>query len=145
MKYHLSVLLFLALVACIPVTVRPQFDDQGLPIALPVTPTGHISPTGELKPIYPVSAKAPTGFDWGTVGTVIGAVTTALLAAYGIKVKGFASKAVSALKIASDLADKQEATNDPETLRANKLAAMERQRAAGVLELTQKTRGKVSL
>ncbi|MGL4232112.1 MAG: hypothetical protein ACRCWJ_12175 [Casimicrobium sp.] len=128
--------------ACIPVTVRPQFDDTGLPIALPVTPVGHISPTGELASIYPVSMAAPTGFDWGTVGTVIGAVTTALLAAYGINAKGFASKAVSALKIASELADKQEATSDPEMLRANKLAAMERQRAAGVLELTQKARGK---
>ncbi|MGL4230675.1 MAG: hypothetical protein ACRCWJ_04840, partial [Casimicrobium sp.] len=129
MKYHLYALLFLvlALAACIPVTVRPQFDDTGLPIALPVTPVGHISPTGELTPIYPVSDKAPSNFNWAAIGTVVGAITTALAAAYGINLRGFASKAQSALKIACELADKQADATDPEVIRMNKLAAQEKQ------------------
>lgn len=138
---HLIIPLLL-LVGCIPVTVRPQFDDKGLPVALPVTPVGSISPTGELTPIYQVSDKSPSSFNWAAIGTAIGVVTTALAAAYGINLRGVVGKAQTALKIACVLADKQADTTDPEEIRANKLAAQEQQRAAGVLELTQRIRGK---
>ena len=135
-------ILVVFIAGCIPVTVRPQFDDAGLPIALPVTPVGSISPTGDFTPIYPVSDKAPSAFNWAAIGTVVGAITTALAAAYGLNIRGFASKAQSALKIACELADKQADTTDPEAIRMNKLIAQEQQRAAGVAELTQRVRGK---
>lgn len=145
MKYLILALLLLFLAGCIPVTVRPQFDDQGLPVALPVTPVGNVSPTGELTPIYRISTKAPSSFNWAAIGTAVGAITTALAAAYGLNLRGFASKAQSALKIACELADKQADTTDPEAIRTNKLIAQERQRAAGVLELTQRVRGKTTV
>lgn len=138
----LSLLILIGLTACIPVTVRPQFDDQGLPIAMPVTPIGSITPTGELVPHYPVSKSAPSDMNWGAIGTALGAVTTALLAAYGINLRGFAGKAQSALKIACELADHNAVAETDEQVLRNKEIAAKRQKELGVLDLTKKVRGK---
>lgn len=137
-----AILFVMALTSCIPVTIRPQFDDKGLPIALPVTPTGSVSPTGELLPIYPVSNEAPKATNWGAIGSIIGAITTALLAAYGINLRGFASKAQTALRIACDLADQNAKAETDIDVERNKIIAAQQQAAAGVMAITQKARGK---
>lgn len=137
-----AAMFLMALMGCIPVTVRPEFDDQGLPKALPVTPVGSISPTGELIPTYPVSNEAPAPTNWGAIGSVIGAITTGLLAAYGINLRGVASKAMTALQITAELADRQEEAETPEQTKRNKEIAALRQKEAGVHDLVKKVRGK---
>lgn len=141
----LAAAIAIALSSCIPVTIRPQFDAKGLPKAIPVTPVGSVSPSGELLPIYPVSNEAPTPTNWGAWGAwgaAVGAITTALLAAYGINLRGFASKAQTALRIACDLADQNAIAETDQDVERNKMSASQQQIAAGVQALTQKVRGK---
>jgi len=138
----LAAAIAIALSSCIPVTIRPQFDAKGLPKAIPVTPVGSVSSSGELLPIYPVSNEAPTPTNWGAWGAAIGAITTALLAAYGINLRGFASKAQAALRIACDLADQNAKAETDTDVERNKMIASQQQMAAGVQALTQKVRGK---
>lgn len=138
----LTGLIALTMSGCIPVTVRPQFDDQGLPIALPVTPSGSVSIDGTLTPIYEVSSESPKPTNWAGIAVGISAFLNALLLAYGINLRGFASKAMTAIKIASDLADANaQAETDPDVER-NKTEAAKRQTAAGVWKITQQARGK---
>ena len=132
----------MALTSCIPVTIRPQFDDKGLPKAIPVTPVGSVSANGTMIPIYPVSNESPTPVNWGAWGTAIGAITTALLAAYGINLRGFASKAQTALRIACDLADQNAVAETDLDVEHNKMIAHQQQASAGVVALTRKVRGK---
>ena len=137
-----AILFLMALTSCIPVTIRPQFDDKGLPIAMPVTPTGSVSMDGTLTPIYPVSTEAPKATNWGAIGSIIGAITTALLAAYGINLRGFATKAQTALRIACDLADQNAKAETDTDVERNKMIAAQQQMVAGVQSLTQQARGK---
>lgn len=137
-----ATILILLMSGCIPVTVRPEFDDHGLPKALPVTPVGSVSPTGDLVPIYPVSNEAPAPTNWGAIGSVIGAITTALLAAYGINVHGIAGKAKTALQITAELADRNAEAETDEQVQRNKEIAALRQKEAGVYDLVKKVRGK---
>lgn len=149
-KRHLVILLgtfvaivfWLLLTSCIPVTVRPQFDDKGLPIALPVTPTGSVSPDGTLNPVYPISAESPKPFNWSSVGVGLSIILNALLAAYGINLRGFASKAMTALRITADLADANARAETDSEVEKNKLIAAHQQVQAGVHKITQKARGK---
>jgi uncharacterized membrane protein (DUF441 family) len=137
-----AVIFVLALTSCIPVTIRPQFDDQNKPIAIPVTPVGSISPDGTLNPIYPVSDKSPQPTNWGSIGAVAGAVLSAFLAAYGINLRGAVSKLTTGLRLTSELADAQAQAFTPEEVAANKKLAAQTQEAAGVRTLIQKVRGK---
>jgi hypothetical protein len=137
-----ALLLAVTLVGCIPVTIRPQFDDENKPIAIPVTPTGSISPDGTLTPVYPVSSKSPQPTNWAAWGAAIGAITSALLAAYGINLRGFASKAMTAVRIAADLADANARAETDTDVERNKIIAAQQQAAAGVMLITQKARGK---
>ena len=137
-----AIMLLMAFTSCIPVTVRPQFDDKGLPIALPVTPTGSISADGTLTPIYDVSSEAPKETNWGAIGTVLGAIMTALLATYGINLRGAVAKAKTAIGLVANLADSQAKAETDEDVARNKALAAQMQEAAGVRDLIQKARGK---
>jgi hypothetical protein len=137
-----TLLLALMLAGCIPVTIRPQFDDENKPIAIPVTPTGSISADGTLVPIYPVSTKAPTGMNWGTIGTIIGVVTSTFLAVYGINARGMIGKLKTVGRIACDLADQNAVAETDQDVERNKMIAQQQQNALGVLGLTQAVRGK---
>lgn len=123
-------------------TIRPQFDEENKPIAIPVTPTGSISPDGTLNPIYPVSDKSPQPTNWGAWGTAIGGILTALLAVYGINLRGAVGKAKTALQIACDLADQNAVAETDNDVERNKMIAAQRQASAGVMALTQHVRGK---
>lgn len=140
----IAMMFWMALTSCIPVTVRPQFDDKGKPIALPVTPTGSISPDGTLNPIYEVSAEAPRPTNWGTIGVIASVALNAFLAAYGINLRGIASKAKTALGIACDLADANAAAETDEEVQRNKNLAAAAQLKANVYQLTQSVRGKTN-
>ena len=137
-----AALFLMALYGCIPVTIRPQFDDKGLPKAIPVTPVGSVSADGTMNPIYPVSNEAPTPVNWGAWGTAIGGILSAALAVYGINLRGFASKAQTALRIACDLADQNADAETDTDVERNKRIAAQQQISAGVLMITQKARGK---
>lgn len=137
-----AVIFFMSLCSCIPVTIRPQFDDQGNPIALPVTPTGSISPDGTINPIFPVSDKAPKPFNTAAVVAGISGFLNLLLAAYGINLRGIASKAQTALGIACNLADGNAQAETDEEVERNKRAAFAAQVKANVHQITQKARGK---
>ncbi len=137
-----TLLLALVIVGCIPVTIRPQFDDENKPIAIPVTPTGSVSMDGTLTPIYPVSDKSPQPTNWaGIIATVTG-ILSAVLAAYGINVRAGLNKAVTAVRIASDLADANARAETDADVERNKMIAFQQQMQTGVRELTQKARGK---
>ena len=139
-----AIVFVLLLTGCfrIPVTVHPEHDDKGLPIALPVTPTGRVTPDGQLVPVYPVSSQAPKPpSDWGPM------LEQGLTLALGLLVGGGAAlplirKAKTALSLACNLADAQEATTDPAVLAQNKVLSAQLQDAAGVRSLIKKARGK---
>jgi hypothetical protein len=137
-----ALLLAVVLVGCIPGTIRPQFDDENKPIAIPVTPTGSISPDGTLTPIYPVSSKSPQPTNWAAIGIGISAVLNAVLMAYGINLRGALGKAVTVARIGMELADANAAAETDEDVRRNKEAALQKQRQANVHKLTQELRGK---
>jgi hypothetical protein len=128
--------------SCIPVTIRPQFDSDGKPKAIPVTPVGSISPTGELLPIYPVSDEAPTPTNWAGIAATVTTILTAVLAVYGINLRGALGKMTTAAKIGFDLADANAAAETDEDVNVNKRAAEAFQIKNGVHGLTQKLRGK---
>lgn len=138
-----TLLLALAIVGCIPVTIRPQFDDENKPIAIPVTPTGSISPDGTLVPIYTVSDKAPKPTNWAAIGIGISAVLNAILMAYGINLRGAVSKLTTGLRITSDLADANARAETDEDVEKNKMIAFQQQAKAGVHKIVQSVRGKV--
>ena len=135
-----ALLAVLFLSGCIPVTVRPQFDAENKPIAIPVTPVGSISPDGTLNPIYPVSSKAPTDANWGSIGAVIGAITTALVAAYGTNVRGVASKAKTAIGIMAQLAEDNGRVETNDEVAANVKAAQALLKKHGVETLVEKSK-----
>jgi len=137
----LGTILFLLFVGCIPVTIRPQFDDKGLPIAIPVTPVGSVSMDGTLTPIYPVSVDSPKTTDWAAIGGGLAAVLSTLLAAYGINIHGL-SKAKTAIKLVAELADKNAHAETDEEIIANKAESAKAQEAAGVRHLVSQARGK---
>ena len=135
-------ILVMAFTSCIPVTVRPQFDDSGKPIALPVTPTGSISADGTIVPIYEVSHESPKPTNWAAVAGGISLVLNALLAAYGINLRGVVSKAKTALGIACNLADANATAETDEQVKRNKEIAKDLQVSVGVHDMTQEVRGK---
>lgn len=137
-----AALFYLALTSCIPVTIRPQFDDTGKPIAIPVTPIGSITPSGELVPIYPVSAQPPTATNWGMIGTVAGGILSAFLAVYGINLRAGFGKAMTAIRLTSELADANAEAETDKDVELNKRAAFALQTKAGVHGLIQKARKK---
>lgn len=128
---------------CIPVTVRPEFDDHNKPIALPVTPVGSISPDGTISPIYEVSNEAPQPTNWGMIGTIAGGILSAFLAAYGINLRAGVARAKTALQIACDLADANAKADTDEQVEHNKLIAASLQEQAKVKDLTNRARGKI--
>lgn len=135
-------LLALGLAGCIPVTIRPQFDDENKPIAIPVTPTGSISADGTLTPIYPVSTKSPQPTNWaGIVATVTG-ILSAILAAYGINTRYLLGKTSAGLRIACDLADANANAETDQDVERNKMIAFQQQLQTGSHKITQQARGK---
>lgn len=137
-----AIMLLMAFTSCIPVTVRPQFDDKGLPIALPVTPVGSVSPEGRLVPVYPTSDDPPTPpSDWWPMAQQV------LLTLLGVFVGGGAAVPVvrrlkTALSITAQLADANASAETDEEVAKNKQMAAQLQMAAGVRDLIQKVRGK---
>lgn len=131
------------LCGCIPVTIRPEFDDKGKPIAIPVTPVGSQDmTTGQFKPIYPVSNESPTPpTDWWPLAEKGLMVVLGLLTGTGAGVV-MVRRAKTALKIACDLADANAEAETDEEVQKNKGIAEARQLKAGVQTLTQKVRGK---
>ncbi len=127
---------------CIPVTIRPQFDNENKPIAIPVTPTGSISPDGTLVPIYPVSDKSPQPTNWGAIGTVAATIISALLAAYGINLRGALGKMTTVARINAELADDNANAETDEQVARNKHLAFQKQLRANVHKQTQIVRGK---
>ncbi len=143
-----AAILFAAAVAiwlcgCIPVTIRPQFDDENKPIAIPVTPVGSVTPTGDFVPIYPVSDKSPQPTNWaGVVATVTG-ILSAVLAVYGINVRGALGKMTAVARISSELADANASAETNEQVERNKQTAFQKQLQANVHKQTQMARGKI--
>lgn len=139
-----AIIFWLALTSCIPVTVRPEFDQQGLPKALPVTPVGSIAADGSLVPVYPTSNESPqpARFPWGTIAQVALAVLGVGGGGYGLLVGRVANKAKTALRIACNLAEANAQAETDEQVLVNKQAAARLQDEAGVRLLTQKVRGK---
>ena len=146
-----AAILFAAAVAiwisgCIPVTIRPEFDDHGLPKALPVAPVGNQDlATGDFHPPFPVSQDPPSpppSFPWETILQVaLGVLGVGGLGGAGIAVRGL-SKARTAIRIVADLADANaNAETDADVVR-NKMIAAQLQEQAGVRTMTQKARGK---
>ena len=140
----LSIILIL-LVSCIPVTIRPEFDDAGLPKAIPVAPVGSQDAAGVFHPPFPVSEKAPSppsGFPWETILQVgLGVLGVGGLGGAGVAMRAV-GRAKTALSLVCSLADAQEATSDPEALKRNKEIAAQMQDAAGVRKLVQQVRKK---
>ena len=134
--------LCVVMIGCIPVTIHPQFGEDHKPIPLAVTPVGSISPDGTLNPVFPTSSSAPSEFNWGSIGAVIGAITTALLAAYGINVRGTVTKLKNVATIAMNLADANGTAETDDEVKKNKDVAKQMQVSAGVHDLTKALRGK---
>lgn len=137
-----AAMFIMALYGCIPVTVRPQFDSNGKPIALPVTPTGSVSPDGTIVPIYEVSDQAPKPFNTAAVVAGISGFLNLLLAVYGINLRGVVSRTSTALGIACNLADGNAQAETDEEVERNKRAAFAAQIKANVHQITQAARGK---
>jgi len=133
----------MALTSCIPVTIRPQFDDQGLPKATPVTLVGSQNlETGQFLPVYPVSDQAPTPpKDWWPL------LEQGLTLALGLLVGGGAAvplirRARTAIGLVANLADANASAETDEDVQRNKALNAQMQEAAGVRSLIQKVRGK---
>lgn len=140
-----AVMVLMAFASCIPVTVRPQFDAEGLPVALPVTPVGSVSADGALVPIYPVSNDAPTpvpSIQWGDLLNVALGVLGVAGGGYGLVISRVLSKAKTALSITAQLADANAVAETDDEVAKNKQLAAQLQMAAGVRDLIQKVRGK---
>lgn len=137
-----AAMIVMAMTSCIPVTIRPQFDDENKPIAIPVTPTGSISADGTLTPIYPVSDKSPQPTNWASIVATVTGILSAVLAVYGINLRAGLNKAVTAVRIASDLADANARAETDEDVERNKMIAFQQQLQTGVHKITQQARGK---
>lgn len=144
------VIVLVLLVGCfrIPVEVHPEFDDQGLPKAIPVAPVGAVAQDGTLTPPFPVSGEASQPnppFNWASlidIALMVLGATGVGGAAFGVRAISVATKAKTALKIAADLADKNAAAETDEQVAANKQEAQMKQILAGVLAITNQVRGK---
>ncbi len=135
-------ILLMLLSGCIPVTVRPEFDDKGLPIALPVTPAGSVSPEGVYTPVYPVSDNPPAPpKDWSGLLEQIATLGLGLLVGGGAAIP-LINRAKTALRIACSLADANANAETDLDVERNKMIAAQQQAAAGVVALTQAVRGK---
>lgn len=131
---------------CIPVTIRPEFDDAGKPKAVPVTVAGSQDlATGEFHPLYPVSDQAPTPpapFPWETILQVaLGVLGVGGLGGAGVAMRAV-GKARTAISLVANLADAQAAAETDDEVAANKRLAAQMQQAAGVRSLIQAARGK---
>ena len=138
-------LLTLALSGCIPVTIRPEFDDAGLPKAIPVTAVGSQDETGRFHPVYPVSKQAPTPpepFPWESILQVaLGALGITGLGGAGVALR-VAGRAKTALGIVCQLADANARADTDLQVEQNKMIAQHQQESAGVRVMTQKARRK---
>jgi len=138
-------IILLALTGCIPVTVRPEFDDKGAPVAIPVTPAGSVSSDGVFTPVYTVSDSAPhkpQPFPWGDILNIGLGLLGVAGGGYGLVAAKIASKAKTALRIACDLAEENADAETEDQVRFNKELARKQQEAFGVRDITQKARGK---
>lgn len=138
-----AALLWSLLQGCIPVTIRPEFDAQGKPKAIPVTPVGGQDPaTGRFQPIYDVSDESPAPpTDWWPMIEKGAFVLLGLLTGTGGGMV-LVRRAKTALKIACELADRNADAETDEQVAENKRLAVSQQIKAGVHDLTQKVRGK---
>ena len=138
-------LLTLALSGCIPVTIRPEFDDAGLPKAIPVTAVGSQDETGRFHPVYPVSKQAPTPpepFPWESILQVaLGVLGITGLGGAGVALR-VAGRAKTALGIVCQLADANARADTDLQVEQNKMIAQHQQESAGVRVMTQKARRK---
>lgn len=141
-----AAMLAMAITGCIPVTIRPEFDDRGDPKAIPVTVAGAQDlATGVFHPVYPVSEQAPTPpapFPWETILQVaLGVLGVGSVGGAGVAVRVI-GKLRTAVRISSDLADAQARAETDEDVERNKMIARHQQEQAGVRSMTQKARGK---
>lgn len=134
------------LTGCIPVTVRPEFDDHGLPKAIPVAPVGSQDlATGDFHPPFPVSEDPPApspSFPWETILQIaLGVLGVGGLGGAGVAIR-VVGKAKTALRIACDLADANARAESDLEVEQNKMIAAREQERTGVRTLTKKVRGK---
>ena len=139
-------LLALSLWGCIPVTIRPQFDDDGLPKATPVTIVGAQDlTTGKFVPAFPVSDEPPTPpgpFPWESILQVaLGVLGVGGLGGAGVALR-VAGRAKTALAIVCQLADANARADTDLQVEQNKMIAQHQQESAGVHVLTQRVREK---
>jgi hypothetical protein len=138
-----TIVAVMMLSSCIPVTIHPERDAQGKPIALPVTPVGHVTPEGAMVPIYDVSDQAPAPpKDWWPLVEQGLTLALGLLAGGGVAVP-IITRTRKALSLVANLADAQAQAFTPEDVEKNKKLAAQMQEAAGVRTLIQKVRGKI--
>lgn len=122
--------------------MHPEFDDAGLPKAIPVTPVGSQDDTGRYHPIYSVSSSPPqdNGFPWEkTLQIALGVLGVGGLGGAGVAMR-FASRAKTALGIACRLADDNAVAETDDQVRLAKSLAEARQIREGVHAMTQKAR-----
>jgi hypothetical protein len=139
----LALWIALYLCACVPVTIRPERDADGLPVATPVTVVGSITPEGVLVPVYPVSNRAPSpppSVPWETILQVVLGAAGVAGGGWGLVASRLAAKAKTALQITCDLADRNAETNDPLEIERNKMIAQHQQEAMGVRGIVQAVR-----
>jgi hypothetical protein len=144
------VILCLLCAGCIPVTVRPERDDAGKPIAIPVTAAGSVQQAdgtrADLVPLYDVSDQEPSpppSFDWQSLLAI---AIAALTGGAGVAVPLLRGKgqAMTALKLVTGLVDRVAAAPDDVAVADEKLRAMQEQEEAGVRNLIQRVRGKAT-
>ena len=141
-----AALVYLALSGCVPVTIRPQFDDAGLPKATPVTIIGAQDlTTGKFVPAFHVSDEPPTPpgeFPWESILQVaLGVLGITGLGGAGVALR-LAGKAKTALGIVCQLADANARADTDLQVEQNKMISQHQQESAGVRKMTQKARGK---
>lgn len=141
-----AALVYLAISGCIPVTIRPQFDDDGRPKATPVTIIGAQDlTTGKFVPAFPVSDEPPTPpdpFPWESILQVaLGVLGVGGLGGAGVALR-VAGKAKAALAIVCQLADANARADTDLQVEQNKMIAQHQQESAGVRALTQRARGR---
>ena len=136
-----AIIFWLTATGCIPVTIRPEFDDSGKPKATPVTLVGSQDlTTGQFLPIYPVSDEAPQPpKDWWPMVESVLMIGLGLLTGTGGGMV-LVRRAKTALKIASELADANAEADTEDQVAQNKKIAQAKQEAAGVHALTQSVR-----
>lgn len=137
-----AIVVAMMLSSCIPVTIHPERDAQGKPIAIPVTPVGTVTPDGVMVPIYDVSEQAPAPpTNWWPMVEQGLTLLLGIVAGGGVAVP-MITRARKALSLVCNLADAQAQSFTPEEVEKNKILAAQMQEAAGVRGLIQKVRGK---